>query len=184
MNKIILFLLLGLSISSSIEAMEEKEPKEKEKMGEAQRSSSSSEATVQLPQVDEGWICSICREGENAIGSDGRVKRITKGQTQFGCTHRFHLICLNQWKKNKDDCPVCRARKQNVSTSENSLSMSSLLEALNSEDDISKSDEESNSDDSAPDSSIEGEGGYLDGASDTEREDWQSYMENLSEHRD
>ncbi|KAJ4835881.1 hypothetical protein Tsubulata_030861 [Turnera subulata] len=59
--------------------------------------------------------CSICQE-EYVVGDEtGRLK----------CEHRYHVVCIQQWLRMKNWCPICKASAAPSSSSSSSLPSSS-----------------------------------------------------------
>ncbi len=54
---------------------------------------------VEMVECEKGEMCVICLEGYGAV----------EALYVLDCTHRFHKACILKWKKENDDCPVCRA---------------------------------------------------------------------------
>lgn len=58
-------------------------------------------------------MCGICQQGFNQICSD--CKHPTECPPVKGqCDHAFHLHCIEQWVKGREECPMCRLRWNNV----------------------------------------------------------------------
>lgn len=82
-------ILVLLSLSSITPAMSRQELRSLYKDDERQMMCS---VDAQMP------TCSICRE------SGGRVQSLSCHPT-----HSFHPACIDEWKKQKSECPLCRA---------------------------------------------------------------------------
>jgi hypothetical protein len=52
-------------------------------------------------------VCPICREEGNEEGEDDEDDK-NSGWCKLVCTHIFHRVCITNWLKNKNTCPLCR----------------------------------------------------------------------------
>jgi len=64
--------------------------------------------------MEEELQCSICTE-------------LLIEATSLNCSHSFCAFCLKEWKKNKNECPVCRAR---ITTETRSLVLDSYIDKM------------------------------------------------------
>ena len=52
---------------------------------------------------------------------------LCKQATSLNCMHTFCQFCINQWKKNKVECPVCRAQ---ITTEGRNLLIDNMIDAM------------------------------------------------------
>ena len=69
--------------------------------------------------------CSICTEDLN-IRSKWWCTQNNETIKKLECTHQYHELCINEWLKNHDTCPLCRSIVKNV-TQVNKISDNTVI---------------------------------------------------------